>query len=711
MVDTGSVVTIISRRLFNRIPLSRRPPQRQPNEPVKLKVANNELMEIDGVADMKFVAGNEHFEWRMYIAPIQEDGLVGMDFLYYNDYALGAKTGLKLNGKKIHTVKNVDAMGALRVVAASRQLIPARSQLIMEGLSTTGNLGTTFAVVEPCPHGQADVFVGRALVDVHQSGGTVPVRLLNLSNSDVTIQKGTAIASLYAVSSVLPAGDSEAAGTQRQMGQDSLSLKGSTWPDTVTRLYQRSSTGLNDTEREQLCRLLDKHVGLFAKSPTDLGRTAVVEHKIDTGDARPIKQAPRRLPRAFAKEESELIQKQLEAGVIRKSSSPWSSPMVYVKKKDGTIRPCVDYRRLNQVTVKDAYPLPSIQACLDSLAEATTYSTLDLQSGYWQITVREEDRCKTAFAASSGGLFEYVTMPMGLCNGPSTFERAMELILSGLQWRTLLVYLDDIIIFATSAQEMMLRMDEVFSRLSQAGLKLKADKCHLFQEQVRFLGHTVSKNGIGPDPEKVQAIHEWPRPRNVTDVRAFLGLCSYYRRYIRGFSEKARPLFKLLEAGEVFQWTSECESAFQNLKGVLSGNEVLAYPRDEGLYILDTDASNVGIGATISQMQWCDLTQRLEERPIAYASKTLTKSQRRYCVTRRELMAVVTFMQQFRHYLLGRKFLVRTDHSALRWVMSFKEPQDQMARWMEILSQFDFEIEHRPGKKHGNADALSRVSL
>ena len=271
------------------------------------------------------------------------------------------------------------------------------------------------------------MFVGRALVDVYQSGGTVPVRLLNLSDSDVTIQKGTAIASLYAVRSVLPAHDSKAAGTQRQMGQDSLSQKGS------TRLYQRSSTSLNDTEREQLCGLLDKHVGLFVKSPTDFGRMAVVEHKIDTGDARSIKQAPRRLLHAFAKEESALLQKQLEAGVIRKLSSPWSSPMVYVKKKDGTIRPCVDYRRLNQVTVKDAYPPPSIQACLDSLAEATTYSTLDLQSGYWRITVREEDRCKTAFAASSRGLFEYVTMPMGLCNGPSTFERAMELILSGLQ--------------------------------------------------------------------------------------------------------------------------------------------------------------------------------------------------------------------------------------------------------------------------------------
>lgn len=299
-----------------------------------------------------------------------------------------------------------------------------------------------------------------------------------------------------------------------------------------------------------------------------------------------------------------MIKKQLDTGVITKSTSPWASPMVFVKKKDGTTRPCVDYRRLNELTRKDAYPLPSIQDCLDSLSGATLYSTLDLQSGYWQIKVDEQDRHKTAFATRSG-LFEYVSMPFGLCNAPSTFQRCMELVVGGLQWKTLLVYLDDVIIFASSTDEMVQRMDEVFTRLGHAGLKLRPDKCSLFQKQVTYRGHIVSGDGIGPDPQKIQAIKEWTTPRNTTDIRAFLGLCSYYRRFIKGFSARAHPLLKLLEACQVFKWTEECKNAFQDLKEALMGDEVMAYPQDEGLYILDTDASDSAVGATLSQMQWC----------------------------------------------------------------------------------------------------------
>ncbi len=238
---------------------------------------------------------------------------------------------------------------------------------------------------------------------------------------------------------------------------------------------------------------------------------------------------------------------------------------------------------------------------------------------------------------------------------------------------------------------------------------LKPSKCHLFQRRVNFLGHVITEDGVMPDPEKIRAVKEWGVPRNTSDIRSLIGLCAYYRRFIKSFSTRARPLLKLLEAGQAFDWTEECEKAFLDLKNALTGDEVMAYPTDDGEYILDTDASNTGIGATLSQIQHSPRTGNWEERPIAYASKTLTRCQRRYCVTRKELLSVVTFMQQFKPYLLGRKFLLRTDHSSLRWVMSFKEPQDQMARWMEILSQYNFNIEHRPGIRHGNADGLSRA--
>ena len=284
----------------------------------------------------------------------------------------------------------------------------------------------------------------------------------------------------------------------------------------------------------------------------------------------------------------------------------------------------------------------------------------------------------------------------------------MELVLRGLQWHTLLIYLDDIIICGPTVEEHLRRLDEVFTHLGKAGLKLKPSKCSLLQEQVAFLGHLVTPDGLKPAAEKVKVIKTWPTPRNITDVRAFLELCSYYRRFIPGFSSRASPLNDLLQAGQVFEWTTECQASFADLKSALTRDELVAYPIDQGTYILDTDASNTAIGATLSQLQWSEKLGR-EDRPIAFASKSLAWTKRRYCVTRQELLAVVTFMQQFRHYLLGRQFIVRTDHSALCWVMTFKEPRDQMARWLEILSQFDFKIEHRDGRKHQNADALSRV--
>ena len=293
-------------------------------------------------------------------------------------------------------------------------------------------------------------------------------------------------------------------------------------------------------------------------------------------------------------------------------------------------------------------------------------------------------------------------MPFGLCNAPSTFQRCMELLLSGLQWKTLLIYLDDVIVHSATFEDHIERLGEVLSRLRKAGLKLKPSKCHLMQSEVLFLGHVVGQEGVRTNPKLVKAVSDWKRPTDPRQVQQFLGLCNYYRRFVPHFGHIAHPLYQLTEKGMRFEWTEECEAAFDQLKVSLTHSPVLAYPRPGGKYTLDTDASNIGIGAVLSQ------EQDGEERVIAYASKRLDKRQRRYCVTRRELLACVTFIQQFRHYLLGQEFDLRTDHNSLRWLFSFKEPQDQLARWLEVLAQYRFRILHRAGTKHGNADALSR---
>ena len=296
-------------------------------------------------------------------------------------------------------------------------------------------------------------------------------------------------------------------------------------------------------------------------------------------------------------------------------------------------------------------------------------------------------------------------MPFGLCNAPATFERLIELVLAGLHWKICLIYLDDIIIFGKTFAEMIKNLDIVFERFSQAGLKLKPKKCQLFRKEVEFLGHIINENGVHTDPRKIQCIKEWPLPKNIKEVQSFLGLCSYYRRFIASYSHIAKPLSRLTEKNQKFEWTTECSEAFERLKHMLITAPILAHPDFSKPFILDTDASNQAIGAVLSQ-KFGD-----KERVIAYASRTLTKAERKYCVTRKELLALVYFVKYFRHYLYGKQFTARTDHGSLRWLMNFKNPEGQVARWLEVLSSYSMKIEHRPGRLHGNADSLNRKPL
>ena len=348
-----------------------------------------------------------------------------------------------------------------------------------------------------------------------------------------------------------------------------------------------------------------------------------------------------------------------EQGVIEPSSSPWASPVVLVRKRNGDVRFCVDYRKLNSVTRKDSYPLPRIDETLEALAGAEWFSSLDLMSGYWQVEMDEASKEKTAFSAGSG-LWQFRVMPFGLCNAPATFERLMEQVLAGLPLSVCLIYLDDILVPGRNFEEELYNLQQVFERLQSAGLKLSPKKCYLFQRE----------------------------------VKRFLGLCSYYRRYSRGFADIAYPLHQCAEKPQPFAWTSEVNRAFEA--------PILNYPTPDDQFILDTDASNQAVGAVLSQVQ------NGQERAIAYYSQVMSRPEQQYCTTRKELLAVVKAVKHFHPYLYGRSFVLRTDHAALRWLFSFRLPEGQIACWLEHLQQYDFRIEHRPGRNHGNADALSR---
>lgn len=476
--------------------------------------------------------------------------------------------------------------------------------------------------------------------------------------------------------------------------------------DTVLDLFQRSSQGLEPSQKQQLYELLKRFESVFASDILDMGRTNKVKHHIDVGGHAPIRQPPRRLPMGQAEEAERMVQEMYRQGVIEPSASPWSSPVVLVKKKDGSTRFCVDYRRLNAVTKKDAYPLPRIDEILDDLAGNEFFATLDLQSGYWQVEMAEEDREKTAFPIGRG-LWQFVVLPFGLTGSPGTFERFMDGLLKRLPNEVGLVYLDDILVKGNTFADHLANLEAVFDCLLRENLKLSPKKCNLARTEVQYLGHKVTREGLHTASEKVEAVSSWPTPRTLTDVRSFLGLCQYYAKFVPNFSEIAKPLFQLTEGRRKPKtssvlWTEECGDAFRKLKHCLTTAPVLGYPQSEGTFIVDTDCSHNSFGAVLSQIQGD------KECVLEYFSKVLNKPERNYCATRQELLAVVKTIKHFRHYLLAKKFVVRTDHASLRWLMQFKTPEGQIARWIQQLQEYQFEVQYRPGPKHRNADAMSR---
>ena len=453
-------------------------------------------------------------------------------------------------------------------------------------------------------------------------------------------------------------------------------------------------------EDSDLKSLLINYQDVFSKSKMDLGHTKIC-HEIDTGETKPIALKARRTPIAVEDEVEKQIGEMLKNGIIKRSESPWSFPIVVVRKKNGDLRICVDYRKLNQVTRRPIFPIPDSQEIFDCIGGAKYFTTLDLSQGYHQIPMNESDKCKTAFATRTGH-YQYEVMPFGLCGAPATFQRMMQSVLQNEAWQKCVIYLDDVLIFGKTVAEHNERLRAVLDKFRKGNLKLSPAKCKFLQEKVQYLGHIISEEGIATDTKKVEKIVKWPLATCADELHSFLGLCNYYRKFIHNYSQLTEPLYKAMNRKPFSIKENEAE-CFSTLKIALSSSPILSLPQKDEKFILDTDASYGCIGAVLSQVQ------DGQEKVICYASNQLSKAQKKYCVTRKELLAAYSYIIQFKHYLMGKKFILRTDHKALQWLLNWKRPNtSQFCLWKSELEAFDFDIQHRNGVNHGNADALSR---
>ena len=397
---------------------------------------------------------------------------------------------------------------------------------------------------------------------------------------------------------------------------------------------------LDDNQRHDIERFVHDFADVWAYG-NSTGRTNVVTHRIDTGSAAPINQRPHRQSAKEAQILREEIQTMKAAGIIVESRSSWASPPVMVPKKDGSVRVCIDYRALNNVSVRDMFPLPRMEDILHSLGTAQFFTKIDLKAGYWQIALDPADRHKPAFRTQDG-LFEFIMMPFGLQSAPATFQRLMNTIFDDMLWHNVSVYLDDIVVYTRTWQEHLATLDEVFLRLRAAGLKASPGKCDIAQDRLLYLGHVITREGVLPDPANVEAIQQAERPRTVTAVKSFIGMTTYYSDYVQGHATQAKPLYDLFKKNVGFTWTQECETAFQGLKQSLISPPVLRRPDTSLPYLLHTDWSLLAIGAVLSQV---DLNG--EEHPIAFGSRILHGAERNYSATEGECLAVVHFIEHW----------------------------------------------------------------
>ena len=669
-----------------------------------LRMADGGPVGCKGTTFLPLCIGSKVYHQQVLIADIEAPFVLGYDFLYDKQCSLDISKGQLLFPDQTIDCKLESEMPRVFKIALGETVeIPANSEMIASGIFSENTPHFSTAMVEEYTNklGEKGIFVAKSVIDTYNQ--VIPLRLLNLNDFPTKLYKNETAAVCDQVT--VPSG-SEPGGCENEIHEQIRTVTTESsdtiiLPEHLQEMYEASSKNLTQDEAISVKTLLLKHASVFSKSRSDLGFCDIIPHRINTGLAPPIRIPPRRVPMTMKSAVDEEVQRLIDTNLVVKSKSPWAFPLVPIKKKDGSIRICVDYRKLNEVTLHDSYPLPKVQECLDALQCAKWFSTIDATSGFFQVQNHPDDMDKTAFVCDKG-LFAFRVLPMGLRNSPATYQRLMVHIMSLLLYETCLVYLDDCIVYSQTFEEHIQRLDEVLNRMGRSHLKCLPKKCHLFSQECQFLGHRISSEGVATCEEKVTAVKEWPVPRNVKELKSFLGLASYYRRFIKSFGTISAPLNKLTEKKQTFKWNPEAQDAFDTLKDTLTKAPILGFPNTTDQYLLDCDASSFAISGVLSQIQ--DGTERV----IAYYSKTLNRAQRQHCVTRRELLAIVESVKHFHMYIYGVKFIVRTDHGSITWLRNFKNPSAILARWLEVLSMYTFEIKFRSGIQHKNADALSR---
>jgi hypothetical protein len=700
LIDSGADICLANVNVLLKFPHV----QVYPSEISHAFTASNECMSVQGVICLHGEMCGHRVSYKFYIVPrLHTNFIIGRTFLE----KYGAV--IDFGKRKLHLTprRSLVATEPVTIPPNSEKLIVARvkGDPLPEGVTGVCSGNDTLST--------QGLLSGNVLCHVNR--GHVYQRIANFSDSPVTVCKGSRTGKFNCINGSYCVYDLESTETDRPRCSHvcataadrkvNTNLKG---PSPQVQIAPE----LTADQRHELKCLLDQYADVFVGEDGKLGHCDIIKHEIQLQEGhKPVRQRSYRLSPAHKPIMEEMIEDMKSQGIIEESTSPWSAPAMLIAKRgkntDGnsknSFRFVVDFRRLNASTIADAHPLPTTQEALESIGSSNPawFSGLDMQCGFHQIIMDESSKQYTSFS-SPFGLHQYNRLAQGLRNSPSTFQRVMESVLRGLNWKTLLIYIDNIIVYSKTWDLHLKHLEEVFLRFRKANLKLHPRKCHFAKKEIEYLGHLVSEDGIKPNPDKVSAVSSYPPPKDVKDLRAFLGLSGYYRRFIKDYSKIAAPLFHLTKRDEPFVWSPECQAAFEQLKINLTSAPILGYPHFGKPFRLYSDSSNFSIGAVLCQVQ------QGVERVIAYAGRSLSPAERNYGITEKECLALVFATKHFDCYLRSSEFEAIVDHSALTWLCSVKAPTGRLARWITWLQGYNVKVIYRKGRDHGNADAISR---
>lgn len=680
MIDTGATPNVVKKRsLHSQTPIAH-------DDPLYLSGITNGRVETLGSVEISLLGHPVNLHVVPDNFPIAQEGILGSEFLR--------------DASNINFKERCLEWHGIQIPFAQREtiVVPARSQTTF--FCRIENPNVTIGYL-PRLRVCDDVYIGEAVVT--NRDGKAYLRITNSSEEDKEIVVPTL--PLEEIEEISVNGPRTKAPANQLADIKYIQYQSQEQrAERVKHLLRLQH--LNDEESRHVNKLIHDYSDLFQLPDEQLACTNIVSHRIHTKDEQPVNIKQYRFPPAHKSEINTQVEKMLDNKVIKTSTSPYNSPLWIVPKKPDSKgnkkwRLVIDFRALNEKTLGDAYPLPNITDILDQLGSAKYFSIFDLASGFHQIPMSEHDAHKTAFSTPYGH-YEFERMPFGLKNAPATFQRLMDRVLSGLQGIELFVYLDDIVIYASSLTEHNRKFNKLAERLRNANLRLQPDKCEFLRKEVSYLGHTISEQGIKPDPNKISAVKNFPRPKNAKNIKQFLGLAGYYRRFLPKFSNTVKPLTALLQKDQVFKWQEPQENAFVTLRDQLCEEPILQHPDFTRPFVLTTDASGYAIGGILSQGELG------KDKPIAYASRLLNKAEQNYSTIEKESLAIVYCTNHFRPYLYGNRFTIVTDHKPLEWLHSVKDPTSRLIRWRLKLAEYDYKITYKAGKTNCNADALSR---